>query len=281
MEYCEQDLASLLDNMTTPFSESQVKCIVLQVLKGLKYLHSNFIVHRDLKVSNLLLTERTGAVKIGKEKVVAIYGRRSILSWCSLIVSADFGLARYFGIPPKPMTPHVVTLWYRAPELLLGSTSHNTPIDMWAVGCILGELLGNLWFAIRSTSPFCEKFARLVVESAEQFRQFKRRTFWTSKNFENCHAIAFSIRLLDVTAHFFGNQNVCRLSVCWQGKVQSCNLLRIFLSDLFTKNVFHDHKVKLCRKSVELFENWLLTTTLTKTGLGQRLASLQAHSNQP
>ncbi|KAG4077298.1 hypothetical protein HA402_009927 [Bradysia odoriphaga] len=120
MEYCEQDLASLLDNMTTPFSESQVKCIVLQVLKGLKYLHSNFIVHRDLKVSNLLLTERTGAVKI-----------------------ADFGLARYFGIPPKPMTPHVVTLWYRAPELLLGSTSHNTPIDMWAVGCILGELLGH------------------------------------------------------------------------------------------------------------------------------------------
>lgn len=44
------------------------------------------------------------------------------------------------------MTPHVVTLWYRAPELLLGSTSHNTPIDMWAVGCILGELLGNLMF---------------------------------------------------------------------------------------------------------------------------------------
>lgn len=67
MEYCEQDLASLLDNMTTPFSESQVKCIVLQVLKGLKYLHSNFIVHRDLKVSNLLLTERTGAVKIGRK----------------------------------------------------------------------------------------------------------------------------------------------------------------------------------------------------------------------
>lgn len=72
MEYCEQDLASLLDNMTTPFSESQVKCIVLQVLKGLKYLHSNFIVHRDLKVSNLLLTERTGAVKIGKNFLTTI-----------------------------------------------------------------------------------------------------------------------------------------------------------------------------------------------------------------
>uniref|UniRef100_T1GGI8 Protein kinase domain-containing protein n=1 Tax=Megaselia scalaris TaxID=36166 RepID=T1GGI8_MEGSC len=86
MEYCEQDLAHLLDNMQNPFSESEVKCIILQVLKGLKYLHSNNILHRDLKVSNLLMTD-TGRVKI-----------------------ADFGLARYFGYPPKPMTPNVVTL---------------------------------------------------------------------------------------------------------------------------------------------------------------------------
>ncbi|CAD7091803.1 unnamed protein product [Hermetia illucens] len=119
MEYCEQDLASLLDNMTSPFSESEVKCIVMQVLKGLQYLHSRYIVHRDLKVSNLLMTDK-GCVKI-----------------------ADFGLARYFGIPPKPMTPQVVTLWYRAPELLLGSPVQTTAIDMWAVGCILGELLGH------------------------------------------------------------------------------------------------------------------------------------------
>ena len=64
MEYCEQDLASLLDNMQAPFSESQVKCIMLQVLRGLRYLHRNFIVHRDLKVSNLLMTDK-GCVKIG------------------------------------------------------------------------------------------------------------------------------------------------------------------------------------------------------------------------
>lgn len=64
MEYCEQDLASLLDNMQQPFSEAQVKCIMLQVLKGLSYLHKNFIVHRDLKVSNLLMTDK-GCVKIG------------------------------------------------------------------------------------------------------------------------------------------------------------------------------------------------------------------------
>ncbi|XP_048210872.1 cyclin-dependent kinase 10 isoform X3 [Perognathus longimembris pacificus] len=119
MGYCEQDLASLLENMPTPFSESQVKCIMLQVLKGLQYLHRNFIIHRDLKVSNLLMTDK-GCVK-----------------------TADFGLARAYGVPVKPMTPKVVTLWYRAPELLLGTTTQTTSIDMWAVGCILAELLAH------------------------------------------------------------------------------------------------------------------------------------------
>ncbi|XP_043754273.1 cyclin-dependent kinase 10 isoform X1 [Cervus elaphus] len=114
-----EDLASLLENMPTPFSEAQVKCIVLQVLRGLQYLHRNFIIHRDLKVSNLLMTDK-GCVK-----------------------TADFGLARAYGIPVKPMTPKVVTLWYRAPELLLGTTTQTTSIDMWAVGCILAELLAH------------------------------------------------------------------------------------------------------------------------------------------
>ena len=119
MIYCEQDLASLLDNMQTPFTESQVKCIMKQVFRGLRYLHSNFIVHRDLKVSNLLMTDK-GCVKI-----------------------ADFGLARYYGLPLKPMTPKVVTLWYRAPELLLNARTQTTAIDMWSSGCILGELLAH------------------------------------------------------------------------------------------------------------------------------------------
>uniref|UniRef100_H2SBU8 Cyclin dependent kinase 10 n=1 Tax=Takifugu rubripes TaxID=31033 RepID=H2SBU8_TAKRU len=120
MSYCEQDLASLLENMQTPFSEAPgVKCIILQLLRGLEYLHHNFIIHRDLKVSNLLMTDK-GRVKI-----------------------ADFGLARMYGIPQQPMTPRVVTLWYRAPELLLGTKSQTTALDMWAVGCILAELLAH------------------------------------------------------------------------------------------------------------------------------------------
>uniref|UniRef100_A0A8D0YAN8 Cyclin dependent kinase 10 n=2 Tax=Sus scrofa TaxID=9823 RepID=A0A8D0YAN8_PIG len=107
MGYCEQDLASLLENMPTPFSEAQVKCIVLQVLRGLQYLHQNFIIHRDLKVSNLLMTDK-GCVK-----------------------TADFGLARAYGTPVKPMTPKVVTLC--TPD---GSRAPG-------VGCILAELLAH------------------------------------------------------------------------------------------------------------------------------------------
>ncbi|TKC38609.1 hypothetical protein EI555_010146 [Monodon monoceros] len=84
-----------------------------------KHKHQVANVCPDLKVSNLLMTDK-GCVK-----------------------TADFGLARAYGIPLKPMTPKVVTLWYRAPELLLGTTTQTTSIDMWAVGCILAELLAH------------------------------------------------------------------------------------------------------------------------------------------
>jgi cyclin-dependent kinase 10 len=65
MEYCEQDLGSLLDNIKSPFTESQIKCLALQLFSGLAHIHKSFIVHRDLKVSNLLITDK-GILKIGK-----------------------------------------------------------------------------------------------------------------------------------------------------------------------------------------------------------------------
>nr|KYP52963.1 Cyclin-dependent kinase G-2 [Cajanus cajan] len=87
--------------------------------EGVKYLHDNWVLHRDLKTSNLLLNNR-GELKI-----------------------CDFGLARQYGSPLKPYTHLVVTLWYRAPELLLGSKQYSTAIDMWSLGCIMAELLSK------------------------------------------------------------------------------------------------------------------------------------------
>ena len=81
------------------------------------HLHNLWILHRDLKTSNLLMSHR-GILKI-----------------------ADFGLAREYGAPLKPYTKLVVTLWYRCPELLLGTTYYSTEIDIWSVGCIFAELL--------------------------------------------------------------------------------------------------------------------------------------------
>ncbi|KAJ2514900.1 hypothetical protein GGI11_003927 [Coemansia sp. RSA 2049] len=117
MEYCDYDLGTLLDNMKTPFTKSEVKGLLHQLLQGLEYCHNNYVIHRDLKPPNALLT-RSGELKI-----------------------ADFGLARLFHEPRRPMTPQVATLWYRAPELILGSSEYTKAIDLWSVGCIFGELL--------------------------------------------------------------------------------------------------------------------------------------------
>ncbi|GFY58212.1 hypothetical protein TNIN_85451 [Trichonephila inaurata madagascariensis] len=117
MDYVEHDLKSLMETMKQPFLVGEVKTLMLQLLCAVAHLHDNWILHRDLKTSNLLLSHK-GVLKVG-----------------------DFGLAREYGSPLKPYTPVVVTLWYRAPELLLGAKQYSTPIDMWSVGCIFGELL--------------------------------------------------------------------------------------------------------------------------------------------
>ncbi|KAL9261605.1 Cyclin-dependent kinase G-2-like protein [Drosera capensis] len=119
MEYMEYDLKALMEARKQHFSQSEVKCLMLQLLEGVKYLHDNWVIHRDLKTSNLLLNNSC-EVKI-----------------------CDFGMARQYGSPLKPYTSLVVTLWYRAPELLLGAKEYSTAVDMWSVGCIMAELLAN------------------------------------------------------------------------------------------------------------------------------------------
>ncbi|EEY20881.1 cyclin-dependent kinase G-1 [Verticillium alfalfae VaMs.102] len=117
LEFVEHDLKSILEEMPEPFLLSEVKRLLLQLTSGITYLHENWILHRDLKTSNLLLNNR-GQLKI-----------------------ADFGMARYVGDPAPKLTQLVVTLWYRAPELLLGAKTYDWSVDMWSVGCIMGEML--------------------------------------------------------------------------------------------------------------------------------------------
>eukprot|EP01098_Paradermamoeba_levis_P007181 TRINITY_DN2975_c0_g1_i3.p1 TRINITY_DN2975_c0_g1~~TRINITY_DN2975_c0_g1_i3.p1 ORF type:complete len:317 (+),score=61.55 TRINITY_DN2975_c0_g1_i3:385-1335(+) len=119
LEFIENDLRDLIEEVDTPFVQSEIKCLMLQLLSAIAYLHENWIIHRDLKTSNLLYSN-TGHLKV-----------------------ADFGLARQYGSPLKPYTHNVVTLWYRAPELLLGCKTYTPAIDMWSVGTIFAEFLGK------------------------------------------------------------------------------------------------------------------------------------------
>lgn len=117
MEFLEHDLRTLQEDMQEPFLPSEVKTLMLQLTSAVDYLHDHWILHRDLKTSNILMNNR-GEVKI-----------------------ADFGMARYFSEPPPHLTQLVVTLWYRSPELILGAETYGRPVDVWSLGCIFGELL--------------------------------------------------------------------------------------------------------------------------------------------
>ncbi|XP_071707365.1 probable serine/threonine-protein kinase At1g54610 [Rutidosis leptorrhynchoides] len=114
-EYMEHDLAGLLSSPNIRFNDSQIKCYMWQLLKGIEHCHSRGILHRDIKTSNILVNNE-GQLKI-----------------------ADFGLAKFVS-SRQPLTSRVVTLWYRPPELLLGSTQYGTCVDMWSVGCVFAEL---------------------------------------------------------------------------------------------------------------------------------------------
>ncbi|CAI5653949.1 unnamed protein product [Oreochromis niloticus] len=114
-EYMKENLYQLMKDRTRLFPESTVRNIMFQILQGLAFIHKHGFFHRDMKPENLLC--------MGPE----------------LVKIADFGLAREIRSRP-PYTDYVSTRWYRAPEVLLRSTSYSSPIDQWAVGCIMAEL---------------------------------------------------------------------------------------------------------------------------------------------
>lgn len=116
-EFLDKDLKRLLDQRATPLVGRKLKVIMYQLLSGLHSCHSRRIVHRDIKPNNILVTRDEGTVKL-----------------------ADFGLGRAFCLPLQTYTREVITLYYRAPEILLGERHYLPSVDMWSMGCVFAEL---------------------------------------------------------------------------------------------------------------------------------------------
>jgi len=127
MDFMDTDLEVIIKDNSIVLTPANIKSYILQTLLGLEYLHSKWILHRDLKPNNLLMNSN-GILKI-----------------------ADFGLAKFYGSPNRQYTHMVVTRWYRAPELLFGARNYGTGVDVWAVGCILAELLLRIPFVAGDT----------------------------------------------------------------------------------------------------------------------------------
>eukprot|EP00940_MAST-03C_sp_MAST-3C-sp2_P000277 g277.t1 len=115
-EYLDQDLKKYLDQCDGGIDHKVLVSFLFQLIRGVGYCHRLRVLHRDLKPQNLLIN-REGELKL-----------------------ADFGLARAFGIPVRSYTHEVVTLWYRSPDVLLGSRKYSTPVDVWSIGCIFAEM---------------------------------------------------------------------------------------------------------------------------------------------
>nr|QOY46745.1 cyclin-dependent kinase 1 [Ambystoma andersoni] len=117
-EFLSMDLKKYLDSIPSGqyVDPMLVKSYLYQILQGIVFCHTRRVLHRDLKPQNLLIDNK-GVIKL-----------------------ADFGLARAFGIPVRVYTHEVVTLWYRAPEVLLGSLRYSTPVDVWSIGTIFAEM---------------------------------------------------------------------------------------------------------------------------------------------
>lgn len=151
-EYMDKDLKKYMDSYQNPNGGTRgaldpptIKSFMWQLLRGIAFCHENRVLHRDLKPQNLLINSQ-GQLKLG-----------------------DFGLARAFGIPVNTFSNEVVTLWYRAPDVLLGSRTYNTSIDIWSAGCIMAEMFtGRPLFPGTTNEDQLLKIFRLMGTPSER-----------------------------------------------------------------------------------------------------------------
>ncbi|KAI8885581.1 protein serine/threonine kinase [Backusella circina FSU 941] len=157
-EYLDSDLKKFLDSCGGDIDVITLKQLMYQLLKGVAFCHAHRVLHRDLKPQNLLINKK-GELKLG-----------------------DFGLARAYGIPVRNYSHEVVTLWYRAPDVLMGSRQYSTSIDLWSTGCIFAEMAsGRPIFPGSSTSDQLQKIFKVLGTPTEeiwpkmaQFPEYKR-----------------------------------------------------------------------------------------------------------
>ncbi|KAI2084490.1 negative regulator of the PHO system [Ophidiomyces ophidiicola] len=146
-EYMDRDLKKYMDirGDRGQLDYATIVSFMQQLLRGIAFCHENRVLHRDLKPQNLLINNK-GHLKL-----------------------ADFGLARAFGIPVNTFSNEVVTLWYRAPDVLLGSRTYNTSIDIWSAGCIMAEMYtGRPLFPGTTNEDQLQKIFRLMGTPSER-----------------------------------------------------------------------------------------------------------------
>ncbi|KAM3131666.1 Protein kinase domain [Paramecium bursaria] len=191
-EYMETDLhMAIRAKILQPVHR---KYIVYQILKALKYIHSSGLIHRDLKPANILLDQEC-RVKI-----------------------ADFGLARMVGSEDTDiLTEYVATRWFRAPEILLGSKNYSFGVDLWSLGCMMGEMIqGKALFSGNSTLNQLEKIVEIIGSpSNQEIAALSSSQIWTqlSKHSKTKFNLDCDPTELDMIKRFLVYDPIKRLSV--------------------------------------------------------------------